>query len=613
MSASHHHHQENPAGSPTNVAPPDRGPCGDLESWYRTLFENAGTAMVVLEKNLTIHSCNGEFFHLMGISAEELHSHRILLELVHADDHERLVAYHAMRCTSSSREPVHCECRLITHQGEPRQVSLRAELIPGTPLTIASLVDISERISAEEAFRQSQERLKRLVDNMPGLAYSIENDASRTISMVSRGAKEFTGFDAEMLVGKGFADHFEKHIHPDDAAPVREALETALAAGRAFESVFRLQMASGHYKWVRNHGIGVYSSEGQLLRLEGLVTDIDASKQAELDLSKENQRLRSSIKERFRFERIFGRSEAMQQVYDMILRAAASDANVVVYGESGTGKELVSRAIHDLSDRKSQPFVPVNCGAIPESLWESEFFGYKKGAFTGANRDKEGYFDLAHGGTLFLDEIGEIVPTMQAKLLRAIEGGGYSPVGAQSTRKVDIRIIAATNRDTVQMVREGRMREDFYYRIHVIPVHLPPLRDRRLDIPLLVEHFLSSYGDVGLKHQPLPATVMDRLMGYDWPGNVRELQNVLHRYVTLGKLVMESRSGDALSVGGQETGSGKGANTVKSLADALDQFEKEYIYEQLQHQRWHVSHTAALLEVDRRTLQRKMKRLGLYQ
>lgn len=613
MSASHRHHPEDPAASPSHEASANRGPCGDLESWYRTLFEYSGTAMVVLEKKLSIHSFNGEFARLSGVSSEELRSPRTLRDLVHADDYERIAAYHEMRCRNHEGEPTHCECRLVTCQGEPRHVSLRTEIIPGTSLTIISLVDISDRIRTEEAYRQSQERIKRLLDNMPGLAYSIENDASRTISMVSRGAKEFTGFDAEMLVGKGFADHFEKHIHPDDAAAVRKALETALDAGRAFESVFRLQMASGDYKWVRNHGIGVYSSEGQLLRLEGLVTDIDASKQAELDLSKENQRLRSSIKERFRFGSIVGRSEAMQQVYDMILRAAASDANVIVYGESGTGKELVSRAIHDLSDRQSRPFVPVNCGAIPESLWESEFFGYKKGAFTGANRDKEGFFDLAHGGTLFLDEIGEIVPTMQAKLLRAIEGGGYTPVGAQSIRKVDIRIIAATNRDTMQMVRDGRMREDFYYRIHVIPVHLPPLRDRRLDIPLLVEHFLSTYGDVGLKHQPLPATVMDRLMGYDWPGNVRELQNVLHRYVTLGKLVMESRAGDALSVGGQETGSGKGSKTVKSLAEALDQFEKDYIYEQLQHQRWHVSQTAALLEVDRRTLQRKMKRLGLYQ
>lgn len=587
-------------------------PARHMENWFRTLFENTGTAMVILEKNLTIHSFNNEFIRLTGIITEEMRSRRIFRELVHADDYERLVAYHEMRHGTRGRAPTQYECRLITRQGEQRHVSLRAEIIPGTSLTIVSLVDISERISVEEAYRQSQERLKRLLDNMPGLAYSIENDAPRTISMVSRGAREFTGFEAEVLVGRGFADHFEKHIHPDDAVAVREAVETALDAGLAFESVFRLRMASGQYKWVLNRGVGVYSSEGNLLRLEGLVTDIDASKQAELDLSKENQRLRSSIKDRFRFGRIFGRSAAMQQVYDMILRAAASAENVIIYGESGTGKELVSRAIHDLSDRQSQPFVPVNCGAIPETLWESEFFGYKKGAFTGANRDKEGYFDLAHGGTLFLDEIGEIVPTMQAKLLRAIEGGGYSPVGAQSSRKADIRIIAATNRDTMQMVRDGRMREDFYYRIHIIPVNLPPLRDRRLDIPLLVEHFLNSYGDEALKHHPLPAAVMSKLMRYDWPGNVRELQNVLHRYVTLGRLVVEGHPGGPHPGAGQGTGLGNSPETVTPLADALAEFEKDFIREQLQHHRWHVSHTAALLGVDRRTLQRKMKRLGLY-
>jgi len=587
-------------------------PASDLENWYRTLFENTGTAMVILGKDLSIHSYNGEFVRLTGIPAEELGCQRVFRELVHADDYERLAAYHELRCNTDRRAPRHYECRLVTRDGEQRHVSLRAEIIPGTSLTIVSLMDISERIRAEEALRQSQERLKRLLDNMPGLAYSIENDAPRTISMVSRGAREFTGFDAEMLVGKGFTEHFEKQIHPDDAATVHERLETALAAGRAFESVFRLRMASGRYKWVRNRGIGIYDGEGQLLRLEGLVTDIDASKQAELDLSKENQRLRSSIKDRFRFGRILGRSEPMQQVYDMILRAAASDANVIVYGESGTGKELVSRAIHDLSDRQTKTFIPVNCGAIPDNLWESEFFGYKKGAFTGADRDKEGYFDLAHGGTLFLDEIGEIAPAMQAKLLRAIEDGGYSPVGAHVTRRADIRIIAATNRDTRQMVHEGRMREDFYYRIHVLPVHLPPLRDRRLDIPLLVEHFLASYGDAGTQHDPLPAAVMDRLMGYDWPGNVRELQNVLHRYVTLGRLVMEGRRDALVLRAPQGRQPANRPESTDSLADALAQFEKDYLREQLENQRWHVSRTAALLGVDRRTLQRKMKRLGLY-
>jgi len=180
----------------------------------------------------------------------------------------------------------------------------------------------------------------------------------------------------------------------------------------------------------------------------------------------------------------------MQDVYEFILQAAATQANVIIYGESGTGKELVAKAIHETSDRSKKSFVTVHCGAIPETLMESEFFGYKKGSFTGANLDKRGYLDEADGGTLFLDEVGEIGLNMQVKLLRAIAGGGYTPVGSSTKKNTDVRIVAATNRNLRDMVKRGIMREDFFYRIHILPIYLPPLRDRKDDLPLLVDHFL---------------------------------------------------------------------------------------------------------------------------
>jgi PAS domain S-box-containing protein len=608
---SHYHHHDAAAGYQGKRDSAGRQHPEGMEGWYRTLFENTGTAMVILEEDLTIHSFNAEFIRLTAIPAEELQQKRVFKELVSDEDYDRLVAYHKLRCQEGGQAPSEYEGQLVTRQGRHKFVSLKVDIIPDTRLTIVSLLDISGRKHAETAYRESQQRLKRLLDNMPGMAYSIEADEHKTISMVSQGALAFTGFDAETLVGSKFEENFDNDIHPDDAENVREAVEAALETGQPFESVFRLRMASGEYKWVRNRGVGVYDAQGELMRLEGLVTDIDASKQAELELNKENQRLRSSIKDRFRFGRIFGRSEPMQQVYEMILRAAAANANVIIYGESGTGKELVSRAIHDLSDRREQAFVPVNCGAIPESLLESEFFGYKKGAFTGADRDKSGFLDLAHGGTLFLDEVGEIGPAMQVKLLRAIEGGGYTPVGGKQTRKTDIRIVAATNRDTLQMVRDGQMREDFYYRVHIIPVHLPPLRDRRSDIPLLVEHFMTSYGDEGRRLYPLSGNVMEQLSRYHWPGNVRELQNVLHRYVTLGRLVLEDVGGGAQPPDKGTAATGL-AGSVDKLADAVGRFEKAFLLERLQQQRWHVSRTAAALGVNRRTLQRKMKRYGLY-
>ena len=224
----------------------------------------------------------------------------------------------------------------------------------------------------------------------------------------------------------------------------------------------------------------------------------------------------------------------MQEVYRNILQAAATDSPVIVYGESGTGKELVARAIHEMGARREKPFITVNCGAIPSNLLESEFFGHVPGAFTGADRIKKGHLEVADRATLFLDEIGEIELMLQPKLLRAIEGGGYTPVGAETLKHPDVRIIAATNRDLQKLVSEGRMRSDFYYRVHVIPIYLPPLRERSGDLPLLIDHIMAEIDP--RRTRPISADVMDRLMGYHWPGNVRELQNALRQYVAMGHL-----------------------------------------------------------------------------
>jgi transcriptional regulator with PAS, ATPase and Fis domain len=274
---------------------------------------------------------------------------------------------------------------------------------------------------------------------------------------------------------------------------------------------------------------------------------------------------------------------------------------VIVYGESGTGKELVARAIHDLSPRSGADFVPVNCGAIPEHLLESEFFGHRKGAFTGASADTHGYLDIANGGSLFLDEVAELSPDMQVKLLRAIEGCGYFPIGDNRSRHSDFRVIAATHRNLRELVKSSRVREDFFFRIHIIPITLPPLRERREDIPLLVEHYLRQFaGD-----QPparLPSNVMESLHRYDWPGNVRELQNVLRRYLAIKRLdFIDSRL---------PPGPGETPVTVEPserLADAMNRFERTVVEKCLEHHRWHRGRTAAALGIDRKTLFVKMR------
>jgi transcriptional regulator with PAS, ATPase and Fis domain len=370
-------------------------------------------------------------------------------------------------------------------------------------------------------------------------------------------------------------------------------------------------------RWYYAVSSPVYAEENCISQKQSVILDIHARKMTEVALrerenylAKENIRLRENIRDRYKFGAIIGKSLAMQKVYELILRAAATSANVILYGESGTGKELVARAIHDMSDRNGKPFVPVNCAAIPTGLMESEFFGYRKGAFTGAEKDKPGFFAQANHGTLFLDELGEIDETMQVKLLRVLEGNGYMMLGGLHPQFSDVRIIAATNRNLRALLDSGRMREDFFYRIHIIPIALPPLRDRLEDIPLLVEHFLKHYvrpTGPSLLH----GNDLEKLMSHDWPGNVRELENTIQRYVNLNVLEFPGKA-DASSAPPV-----KGRGRFSPVAEALPlrkaarNFEREYIRGHLKACRWNRTRVAALLGIQRKTLYLKMRQLGL--
>lgn len=367
-------------------------------------------------------------------------------------------------------------------------------------------------------------------------------------------------------------------------------------------------------RWYAGSQSPLFDAGGELQERQVILHDITERKQEieelqeqEEYLRRENMRLRASMSaNRYRFADIIGKSEAMQEVYETIINAAATDANVIIYGESGTGKELVAKAIHETSDRKDGQLVYVNCGAIPENLIESEFFGHKKGAFTGAAADKHGFLDLADRGTLFLDEIGELPLNVQVKLLRVLEGSGYTPVGGVELKKTDVRIIAATNRDLKELVKQGGMRHDFLYRIHIIPIQLPPLRERRDDIWLLVDHFLESYEPE--KVPPLTPAIRRAIQNYDWPGNVRELQNTIHRFVALKKLDL---MGLELSPGQDLLGAGEVEPGQKPLARLLEDFEKRLLLRALENHKWHQGRTADSLRIDRRTLYRKMKQFNI--
>ena len=342
---------------------------------------------------------------------------------------------------------------------------------------------------------------------------------------------------------------------------------------------------------------------------ENLKKALDELKASETSLREENVRLRARSKDRFRFGDIIGKSEPMQRVYELILQAAATDANVILYGESGTGKELVSRAIHEASDRKEQVFFPVNLGAISENLIESEFFGHKKGAFTGADSDQRGFLHLTDKGTLFLDELADIGLNLQVKLLRVLEGSGFTPVGTTKVIKPDIRFIAASNQDLSDRVKTGQIREDFYYRIHVFPIRLPPLRERKEDIPLLVEHLLKSTASLH-KGKPITPGFLEALQVYDWPGNVRELQNTLHRYVSQGEIDF---LGERINSKISETSNFRDNTNPRKMAldQAVADYEKATILSALKNSQGHKVKTAAALGISRAALYNKMKKYGI--
>jgi DNA-binding NtrC family response regulator len=338
-------------------------------------------------------------------------------------------------------------------------------------------------------------------------------------------------------------------------------------------------------------------------------------------LKQENLLLRKTVRDKYRFEELIGTSEVMRTLYEFIEKVADSDSTVLIQGESGTGKELVARLLHFNSLRQNRPLVPVNCGAIPENLLESELFGHEKGAFTGAVSARAGRFELAHGGTLFLDEIGEMSLSLQVKLLRAIQERSFERVGGTKPIHVDVRIIAATNQNLEQAVEERRFRKDLFYRLSVIPVTVPPLRDRQGDVPLLVEHFIERFNQSKRGAiRGVEPEAMECLVRYHWPGNIRELENLIERLVILKRsgtvavsdlpekiaqkqpkrpVILDSAPGTPISEDGID------------LMRELEQFENRLIVEALRQANGVTSKAANLLRMNRTTLVEKLKRKGI--
>ena len=322
-------------------------------------------------------------------------------------------------------------------------------------------------------------------------------------------------------------------------------------------------------------------------------------------LHAENVYLQEEIKLQHNFGEIIGQSKALRQMLRKVERVAVTGTTVLILGESGTGKELIARAVHDLSERRERPLVKLNCAALPDKLIESELFGHEKGAFTGAHARRIGRFELADGSTIFLDEIGDLPLGLQVKLLRVLQEGEFERLGSSTTKKVDVRVIAATNRNLARAVADGDFREDLYYRLNVFPLTSPPLRERKEDIRVLVKHFVKKHSaKIGKRIERIPKPVMTKLMAYDWPGNVRELENVIERAMILSV-------GDRLELDDWPTGLPTAG--ASSLA-TLDKLEREHIVKVLELTGWRVSGdsgAARILDINPKTLQSRMKKLGI--
>jgi DNA-binding NtrC family response regulator len=333
-------------------------------------------------------------------------------------------------------------------------------------------------------------------------------------------------------------------------------------------------------------------------------------------LKAENRRLHSQLRERYRFENIVGQSQALQRVLELVEKVADTDATVLIRGESGTGKELIARSIHFNSGRADRMFVTVNCGAIPEELLESELFGHVRGAFTNAISHREGRFSVANGGTIFLDEIGDMSPNLQVKLLRVLQDRTFEPVGSSKTLAVNVRVVAATHQDLELAIRERRFREDLFYRLNVIPIEVPPLRERREDIPLLVQHFLDvANQEKGKRIDGIQLEALQQICDYPWPGNVRELENLIERLVILKG---EGEIGpDDLPppVGGgrapRESAVPRIPTAGLDFNEVVGRYESELILQALEQTQWNKNRAAQLLGLNRTTLIEKIKKKGL--
>jgi formate hydrogenlyase transcriptional activator len=462
--------------------------------------------------------------------------------VVHPEDVTRFVD--EWRAAVAAGKPFEHEVRLRRADGEyrwflSRGVPLRDEL--GNVIRwYGTTTDIEDRKQAEDAVARGEDRLRLVIDTIPALVGSMLPDGS--LQFINRRWLEYAGLSLQDVQGWAWTGG----LHADDRAALVDSWRAALAAGTPWEDEGRLRRADGAYRRFLLRAVPLRDEAGHIVRWYATGYDIEELKRAEdalakaLDennklkeqLQRENLALKEEIDRSLMFEEIVGAAPALRAVLASIAKVAPTDSTVLITGETGTGKELIARAIHKRSARCGRAFVSINCAAIPPSLISSELFGHEKGAFTGAVQRHLGRFELAEGGTIFLDEIGDLPVETQVALLRVLQEREFERVGGKGPIPVNVRVIAATNRDLAAAISAGTFRSDLFYRLNVFPLQLPPLRERREDIPLLVEYFVRRFaGKAGKKIRVVSKRTLQLLESYPWPGNIRELQNIVERSV----------------------------------------------------------------------------------
>jgi formate hydrogenlyase transcriptional activator len=478
------------------------------------------------------------------------------------------------------------------------------------------LIDYASRIAgiaieskrAEEKLRQDERELRQLIDFLPQHVLVLDREGS--LLQANQMMLDYNGHTLEEMQGPGTDERHMRDLHPDDLERARSERRSGLASGVPFEIEKRMRGKDGRFRWFLFRYNPLLNEQGRVARWFATATDIEDRKQTEQSVRNENVALREQIDRDSMFEDIVGSSEALRKVLRQVGKVAHSDSTVMILGETGTGKELIARAIHKRSNRGERAFIGVNCAAIPTSLIASELFGHEKGAFTGATQRRLGRFESANGGTIFLDEVGDLPPEIQIALLRVLQEREIERVGSNRPIPVDVRVLAATHRDLNALVAEGKFRQDLLYRLNVVPIEMPSLRDRAPDIPLLVEYFIDRFGKkAGKKFRTIDRKTLTLFQAYGWPGNVRELQNVIERAVILS-------DGDTFSV--DETWLKREPTQVASprvaLNGALIRQEKEMIETALAESHGRISGptgAAANLGLPTRTLDSKIKRLGI--